>query len=312
VRDVEKSRSRPLKWSPRHLTHVRPESTTVLVTGAETPAGLAVLDQLHDLNCVSVAVRHSQHPGSPTELGAPVQPHEPGWFPYIQRVISDHRVGLVIPTSSDELLTLAAARSALGPDVEVVLADHDSLAITHDHLFSCWHLYRHGVAVPRFAVPSTLSTIAADVRALGLPVVLKRRVPGSGYEMRLMPADELTAWSRADDSWLVQEYIPGDEFTVVVWQPASEWFHEPLTVALRHRRDSAPRRTGAGDADVTALAHRAVRVLQLNGPVSVHVRRRTDGTPVVISVTPRVTADVRYVPEILHRLVSDHRRTLVS
>ncbi|CAG7574225.1 carbamoyl-phosphate synthase large subunit [Barrientosiimonas humi] len=287
----------------------------MLVTGAETPAGREVLRQLCELGCVSVAVnRRTRTPArgaAGTRISAvagPLRPSDPGWIPHLQQLVAEHHVDLIIPTGSDELPALAAARTVFGPGVAIALpADAGALVISHDHLFSCWHLYRHGVAVPKFAVPSTFGVLGEELRPLGVPVVLKRRVTQGGYEMRVMSSDEAARWAARDDSWIVQEYVPGVEYTVVVWQPVSEWFHEPVVVTLRRAKDGHFQRAPE-DRDVDELAGRAVRALGLTGPVCLRIRRRTDGTPLVISVAPRVTEHLRYVPEILERIVWIHRQ----
>ena len=65
------------------------------------------------------------------------------------------------------------------------------------------------------------------------------------------------------------------------------------------------RRAEAGEAmDVGNLAMGAVRSLGLTGPVDVDVRRRADGTPVVLEVNARFGANSGQAPELLDAVLA--------
>jgi D-alanine-D-alanine ligase-like ATP-grasp enzyme len=61
--------------------------------------------------------------------------------------------------------------------------------------------------------------------------------------------------------------------------------------ALEVRRVEAP--------DVAELAIAAGRALGFSGPIDVDVRRRADGTPVVLEINARFGANILHAPEIL-------------
>jgi hypothetical protein len=66
------------------------------------------------------------------------------------------------------------------------------------------------------------------------------------------------------------------------------------------------------EPDVSSVATRAVEALGLCGPVTVDVRRRFGGEPVVLGVSARVGDHSADAPEILDALLADQCARLTS
>jgi predicted ATP-grasp superfamily ATP-dependent carboligase len=110
-----------------------------------------------------------------------------------------------------------------------------------------------------------------------------------------------------DATAILQEFLPGVEYSVNLF--LGDRWSEDLAVALEKTalRDGAVGNATAvarsSETDVAELAWDAARALGLSGPLDVDVRRRADGTPLVLEVNARFGANVGQAPEILDALV---------
>jgi len=58
--------------------------------------------------------------------------------------------------------------------------------------------------------------------------------------------------------------------------------------------------------DVADLAVSAARAMGLYGPLDIDVRRRDDGTPVVLEINARFGANVARAPEVLEAMLASY------
>jgi carbamoyl-phosphate synthase large subunit len=231
----------------------------------------------------------------------------------LRRLVAAEGVNLVIPTVSAELPQLAAFRAGFGTDVRVIIGDPGPVAIASDKLYTAWQLRSAGVPVPRFGVPRDYPSADAAMQALGGPVVVTPRASHAFLGSVLIDGSRDVDWHRLPDGQIVQEYIPGAEYLPVVFGTPPRNAAAPFVVVLetveRNRgavgTALAARRVEAGDdIDVGNLALAAVRVLGLTGPAEVSIRRRADGSPVVLAVDARFGAHSGLAPELLDAVLS--------
>ena len=231
----------------------------------------------------------------------------------LRRLVVQEGINLVIPTVSEELPQLAAYRAAFGAEVRVIIGDPGPVALADDKLFTAWQLHSAGVPVPRFGVPGDFADADAAMAALGGPMVVKPRVSRGGRGVMVIDGSTEVDWHRLPEGQIVQEFIPGAEYGPMVFgTPGAQ---RRRTVRRRRgedrtgagqrgqRRDHPP--AEAGEAiDVGNVAMAAVRSLGLTGPVDVDVRRRADGTPVVLEVNARFGANSAQAPELLDAVLA--------
>lgn len=268
--------------------------TTVLVTGVGGPAGRALVPQLlaQGLQVHGVDMNPDHPAGIGFELVPPALDPE---YPQILLAIAD-RVGaeLIIPTVSEELPVVARLA-----DPRIVVGNVSAVGLAADKWLSCQALADAGVAVPRSALVGQFDESVADW--IGLPAVTKPRVGRGGRGV--VVHDEWFDPAVLAEDHLVSEFAPGEEFCPNLFIGAES--RDDTVVVLRKtglkqgRHGNATGVERIHSAEIAQLALAAARALGLSGPVDIDIRRRADGTPVVLEINARFGANSTYAPEIL-------------
>lgn len=272
----------------------------ILVTGVGGPAGRSLVDQLlgRGFDVVGVdlgPVRHAR-----VRCARVPAADDPGFAMALLGIATGTDARLVIPTVTEELAVPELGSLGLdspgGP--RVVLGPLPAISVAADRWLTCQRLERAHVPVPRHALPSEVPTPADIVDRLGLPFVSRPR-RGGGVVLHADPVSEPPV--PVDDSAVLQEYVPGEEFTVNLYLGRNP-YRDLVVVLLRSgatvRRVSAP--------DVADVAHRAARAIGLTGPADIDVRLRADGTPVVLGITARFGRHSAHASEVLDAVLAEH------
>jgi carbamoyl-phosphate synthase large subunit len=264
----------------------------VLVTGAGGPAAVAVMKSLrHDPDVQLLAADMD-----PWAAGLYlVQPEArtvipPGLQRDFAEIVRQRCVALevdvLIPTVDCELRPLAAAREAFAScGVALLLTSDRTLGLTLDKLA----LARCCAGVAR--VPRTEPLDGAlDPAGWTYPVIVKPRT-GSGSRGigMIASAGDLAAAARAsDEDMIVQEYLPGQEYSVDVL--ADEQGRVVSAVPrVRERVDSGVSVAGRTlhDPELEQLAAAVAGATGLTFIANVQCRRDQAGRPALLEVNPR-------------------------
>lgn len=288
---------------------------TILITGIGGPAGSALARQLKHRNYQLVGTDLRQLPASDDVRFHQVPAaDDPGMLPALRRIVWLHGVDLLIPTVSDELPEIALAKDLFGPDVQILISAPGPVATANDKLFTVSRLKSLGVPVPRFGLPSDFKDTRAAIAEMGGPVVVKPRVSRGARGVVVAGRPEDLNWSSLTDDQIVQEFVPGTEYAPVVFRPNHAAIGSEFSVVLEKEELShglignavRVRRLADGEApDVRDTALAASLGLGLTGPVDIDVRRRADGTPVVLEINARFGANSEAVPELLDAVLTE-------
>jgi carbamoylphosphate synthase large subunit len=233
---------------------------------------------------------------------------DPAFVPALRRIAAARAVNLLIPTVSEELPVLAADRARWG-QARLALCDYAAVSLANDKYLTCAHLTSARVRTPRYALPSWRRSADEVAWQTGWPCLSKPRIGRGGRGVVLYHKEDDRALAALDDQSILQEFVPGIEYAPNVYLgcDGSEAAIVLEKTALKDglvgnaasvRRVEAP--------DVAALALAAGRALGLTGPLDVDIRRRADGTPVVLEVNARFGANSTHAPEILDALLADY------
>lgn len=280
----------------------------VLVTGCGGPAGRSLAKQFAELDhtVYGVDMEPQENPAFASITAVPAASH-PEFLPELTSVVRNLRIDLVIPTVSEELPLIAEYVETANWGADTMISDSGPVRTADDKYLTMAHSRAAGVGVPLFALPSDFSRTSEALDFAGGAVVLKPRIGRGGRGVRVIEEEWDVDWSALDDSLILQEYIPGAEYAPMVFQPTTRR-EEPIVIVVEKRSwregrignaTSVARLADDEAPDVSALALSATAALGLHGPVDLDIRRRKDGTPVVLEVNARFGANSAAAPEIL-------------
>ncbi|MEP6843856.1 MAG: ATP-grasp domain-containing protein [Pseudolysinimonas sp.] len=262
--------------------------TRVLVTGAGGPAGVAVIRSLlrrsdvevfagdmdgwaSGLYLVDAARRRILEPGL-----------APGFVEGIAQLCADDGIDVVISTVDVELPPLAARRTHLSGAV-LAAASEATLAVTLDK----WELAQR--CAPLLRVPQTrLLNPDGVAETWDFPVIVKPRRGAGSRGVRLVESREQLKALGTDEALIIQEHLPGSEFSVDVIAAADGQVVAAVP-RTRTRVDSGVSIAGqtVHDAGLEQTAAAVAKAIGLTGVANVQLRYDHAGVPALLEVNPR-------------------------
>lgn len=259
----------------------------VLVTGAGGPAGVAVIRSLLTRDDVSVFAADMDGWASGLYLVDASRRRiiEPGlasgFVDGIIQLCAADGIDVVFSTVDVELPALAARRHELG----AVLA-----APSLETLEVCLDKYRLAEAcATALRVPTTRLLDADGVsEPWQFPVIVKPRRGAGSRGVRLVASRADLESMPLDDALIIQEHLPGAEFSVDVFADASGAVVAAVP-RTRTRVDSGVSIAGrtVRDASLESTAAAVARAIGLSGVANVQLRYDAAGVPALLEVNPR-------------------------
>lgn len=209
---------------------------------------------------------------------------------FVRRLLTEcieRRIDILVPTVDAELLALARARHLFANrGIRLLLASEETLECLDK--WTLLHLCRNWVALPRTELldDSLLPT------SWTYPVVVKPRIGNGSRGVKLVEsAEELGRIQTAQEELIVQEYLPGQEYSVDVLADRDGIVHA-VVPRERLKVDSgvAVASRTVLDGELMAAATRVAQAIGLQYVANVQFKRRANGTPALLEVNPRFPA----------------------
>ena len=265
-------------------------TTRVLVTGAGGPAGIAVIRSLLKRADVEVFAADMDGWASglylvPEDARRIVPPGKsPQFVDDVIALCAADDIDVLFSTVDVELPGLAERRAELAA-VGTTLA-----APSHETLVTCLDKYRLAQAVDGKArIPETRLLDRDGVGAEWVfPVIIKPRSGAGSRGVRLI-ADRAALEALGEDrSILIQENLPGEEFSVDVLAGLDGSVIAAVPRS-RERVDSGVSIAGrtVRRAELSDTAADVARAIGLTGVANVQLRYSSDGVPALLEVNPR-------------------------
>jgi carbamoyl-phosphate synthase large subunit len=209
---------------------------------------------------------------------------DPRFVPHLLDLCRRHRIDVLVPTVDAELLGVAQAEDAFAAaGVTLLVASARTLEICLDKLTL---LRTCGDAVPvgRYAPLDA----AFSARGWDFPVIVKPRSGSGSRGIEIVRSEAaLDAFPR-DGARLVQEFLPGEEYSVdVIADRASRIAAAVPRARLKVDSGIAVTARTLHDAELEEFARRVATRIGLRYTANIQFKRNALGTPVLLEVNAR-------------------------
>ncbi len=214
---------------------------------------------------------------------------DPKYIPIIKSICFKERIHLLVPTIDDELTLFGRyAKSFLATGVWVAVSSARTGVICNDKYLTAEFFLERGIAAAKTWLPSQL-----DIPSLTYPLFLKPRSGrGSVGAHPINSEEELRFYLDHVTDPVVQEYLPGREFTVDV---LADFSGKVISAVPRERLVI---RAGVIDRGQTVnhpgmidLAARAAEALEIKGPANIQMKLHEDEAT-IFEVNPRFSGGI--------------------
>ncbi|MEM7414077.1 MAG: ATP-grasp domain-containing protein [Gemmatimonadota bacterium] len=261
----------------------------VLVTGAGGPAGLGLIrqyqDARHEVYAVDMDPRAAGLHLVPDEQRALVPAGSHRHFgARLYALCEEWGIDVLVPTVDVELTAVARRRtnfSRIG--TRCVLALDETLATSLDKV-ALAETCRSKVPVPR--TEALLESF--DLSRWQFPFVAKPRSGSGGRGVRIIRSPTDFRGIPLDGSYLVQEYLPGEEYSVDVFADQNGQVRATVPrVRLKVDSGVAVAAKTVHDPQIEKYARAVAHVLRLRFVANIQFKRSTSGVPTLLEVNPR-------------------------
>ncbi len=211
------------------------------------------------------------------------------YIPILKSIAFKERIHLLIPTIDDELPIFGAqVESFLSMGVRVVISSRQTGLICNDKRLTYEFLAGKGIPVAKTWLPSEL-----DIPNLNYPLFLKPRSGrGSVGAHPIRSERELRFFLEYVSDPVVQEYLPGREFTIDV---LADFNGTIISVVPRERLVVRSGVTDRGrtwhNPDLIELGAKAAEALEIRGPANIQVKWHLEKAT-VFEVNPRFSGGI--------------------
>jgi carbamoyl-phosphate synthase large subunit len=263
----------------------------ILITGTGGPAGIAVMRELGDRYEIFAADL------DPNAAGLYLVPQgqrflvpagkDPNFVRAVHDLAKKNGIDVVIPTVDSELLPLSLARAELQKDkIQLACAETETLECTLDK----WRLLERctGVApVPSAALLDASFSLEHFERECA-PRFVKPRTGSGGRGAMLVRSASDFALLPKDGTLMVQEFLPGEEFSVDVYVNRSGFVLASVP-RVRMKVDSGIAVTArtVNDRALIEAANQVAKAIGLWGVANIQFRRDVSGVAKLLEVNPR-------------------------
>lgn len=207
---------------------------------------------------------------------------DPAFFPAVRQFIEDERVDVIFPTSGFDIYEFARRKRELeAMGVVVAMSDPDAMTVCENK----WEFCQKTQGV--FPLPET----GRDAKTWNRFPCFVKPVFGKGSRgtHRCATREELEFHTQSGPDMLIQEYLPGEEYTVDV---LSDLAGAPILAVPRARLETKDGISSKGrvlrDEEMERLCLDLARHLGLKGPTCMQLKRDVDGRPKFMEVNPRI------------------------
>ena len=285
-------------------------SLTVLIPGAGGPAAVSTMKSLRMGGFSGRIVSTDANPLSAgfylsDSFRVVPKASDPVFYAAVTQLIAEERVDIIFPTSGFDIYEYGRHKMELEQrGVVVAMSDIDAMTTCANKWL--FYLKTHGI----FPLPETSMALANwQVFPCFIKPVLGK---GSRDSYRCNDSEELRFYTSRVRDLIVQEYLPGEEYTVDV---LSDLEGTPLLAVPRIRLETREGISTKGqvikDHEIEGLCLEMARHLGLKGPTCMQLKRDRAGTLKFLEVNSRIGGGMMFttlagvnIPKLLLDLIA--------
>jgi predicted ATP-grasp superfamily ATP-dependent carboligase len=265
----------------------------------------------------------------------PVQEGSEDYLAYLEQLLDENRIRVLIPCSDGTIALLRHNRQHLEQRVRIALAQEHALSVAVNKEQTLALARQLGLHIPYGVVVSGENDVPAAIREIGFPAVIKpveswleKDQQGVRVASCLVTTLDETyqaveTLTRHGGSVLFQQFLTGRREAVSFLYARGEIYARFAQWAKRTEPplggQSVLRQSIAVPPDIGAKAERLVREMGLEGYSEVEFRRDSAGLPYLMEINPRLSASVEIAvrcgvdfPLLLYQWANDEAITRVS
>ena len=283
---------------------------TVLIPGAGGPAAVGTIKSLRLAGFTGHIVSTDANPLSAgfylsDSFHVVPKVNDVAFYPTVRRLIQEEEVSVIVPASGFDIYEYSRHKPELERSgIVAAMSDVDAMTICANK----WEFYLK--TCDAFPLPETSMDLA---RWQTFPCFVKPVLgKGSRHSYRCDGPEELAFYTSQVQDLIVQEFLPGEEYTVDV---LSDLEGTPLLAVPRVRLETKEGISTKGkvihDAEIERLCLEMARHLHLKGPTCIQLKRDRAGALKFLEVNPRIGGGMMFttlagvnIPKLLLELIA--------
>lgn len=244
---------------------------------------------------------------------------DPTYVDALFRICEKEKVDILLPVMSVELAALSKNKERfLKNNTIISVSDIEPLSIANNKLSLFNFLKVSHLPCPTYRSVQTVSEIQQAAFELGYPdkkVCIKAAAGSGSRGFRILDASQASSaafFSEKPQScsmtleelssvlsdcshipeMLVMEYLPGAEYTVDLLADQGKVLYNCCRKCISMDNSIMLDGVIVNDSDILDLCQRITERLGLDGNIGFDVKRRADGTPMIMECNPRITAGI--------------------
>jgi carbamoyl-phosphate synthase large subunit len=271
------------------------ERPSVLVTGVGAVIGYGIIKSLRrsglDLRIVGMDIYDDAYGRYiADDFVQAVRAADEGYLAFLQRVVADQHIDLIIPGIEQDLYAMASLRDRIG--TRIVLNNDLCLRLSRSKLetFRYFDELRQPFVIPTLFGRSYVECVGQ----LGLPFILK---PCSSYASKgltlIHSAEEYEFYSKRLAPCVCQKLVGSDdqEYTVSVFGDGQGGTFDSIILRRTLSREGATQKAHFVDGDpaIGECVDSICRILKPIGPTNIQLRK-DQGRAFLLEINPRISS----------------------
>ena len=283
----------------------------VLVTGIGGPAGRATARYFRSKGFSVFGTDIRRVVAESDGFSLVPRADDPGFTRAMLRLIRRERPCLFISTVTEELPHAALMKRRVESwGVKMFTPPLEAVCIANDKFLTARWLGSHDIPIPRTLSDADVEDAMEAGEVLGYPFVAKPRASRGGRGV-VVYFDPEGASAETRTEVVYQEFLGGEEYDVNMFiGPDGEASVTRVLLKTMLKDGIVGNALGVRrtvEHDIATLANRTARVMRLQGPADMDIRRALNGVPKVIEVNARIGANVLEAEDVLEQIIDQLR-----